>query len=98
MRVTLSYFGPLRHAAGVDGETRHCQEGSTLTDVLKEAATDQGERFAAILFGEAGELLSSVLVLVNDMPVNKDPSSQLRDGDQVVLLPAIAGGSQFVSV
>jgi molybdopterin converting factor small subunit len=63
-----------------------------LIDALKELAELYEEQFARILFDEDGALRPSVMVLVNDAPVNREALPNLNAGDRVALLPAIAGG------
>ena len=92
MKITLHYLGPLRYAAGMDAETWQGGENALLTQALNEAASRHPEQFATILFDARGELRPSLLVLVNEVPVDRNPLPRLHDGDEVTLLPAIAGG------
>lgn len=90
MRVTLRYFGHLRHLAGVESESAGTDTGE-LRDALSAAAARHGQAFADVVFDKAGTIRPGVLVLVNDEPTFGKPKP-LRDGDAVSLIPAIAGG------
>ena len=92
MNITLTYFGQLRQLAGVESETRTFEDGASLTGLLEDVAAGHGERFGAILFDENHALRPSVMILVNETPVDKGSLPSLSDQDKVSLLPAIAGG------
>ena len=92
MKVTLSYFGQLRQIAGSESEKIDCGEGATLQDVLKETAGRYGDGFSEIVFSGDGGVHPSLLVVINDLGVDKDRPVALNDNDNVTLLPAIAGG------
>ncbi len=92
MQVTLKYFGQLRHFAEVEEEALDVSEGATLTEVVREVAARYGEGFADIVFDDAGAFRSSLMLLVNDVPVDKGAPGDLEGGETVTLLPAISGG------
>jgi molybdopterin converting factor small subunit len=89
LRVTL--FGQLRHFANADAVERPVPEDGALMSLLRGLAADFSEDFARVLL-DGDTLRSSVLVLVNDAPIDKAAPPTLREGDQVTLLPAISGG------
>lgn len=92
MQVTLNYFGQLRQFADKESDSRQYAQGTPLLDVLQDVAGVYGEGFGAILFDASGELRPSVMVLVNDVPVNKHQLPTLEEDDNVSLFAAIAGG------
>ena len=92
MKITLNYFGQLRHHAGCESESRSIADGCSLSDALREVAADHGPEFSVILLDDSGELRPSVMLLVNDTPVDKAALPALSNGDAVSVLPAIAGG------
>jgi molybdopterin converting factor small subunit len=92
MKVTLNYFGQLRHIADKETEDWDCPEGSSIADVVKEAADEYGEDFGNIVFDGAGQLRPSLMVMVNDVPADKEALPGLRENDRITLLAAIAGG------
>ena len=92
MSVTVNYFGQLRQFAGVESEPVDVSGEATVQGVLTDLAGRHGEKFGNVLFAEGGGLRPSVMVLVNDAPINKAEPRALADGDRVNLLAAIAGG------
>jgi len=89
--VQVTLFGQLRHVANQDMLQRPLNGDASLTAFLEALSKDLGEDFQRLLLNE-GRVRPSVLVLLNDTPIDKAAPPQLRDGDQLTLLPAIAGG------
>lgn len=92
MNVKILYFGQLRQVAGRASDSVTAGAGATAQGVLAELAEQHGDDFRSILFAENGALRASLMVLINDTPAAKDKPILLQDGDEVKLLPAIAGG------
>lgn len=92
MKVTIEYFGQLRQAAGTAAEQVEAGTGATAQDVLKRAADRHGDAFRLIALGDDGAIRSSLMVLVNEAPIVKSRPYELKDGDRIRLLAAIAGG------
>jgi MoaD family protein len=68
-------------------------EGSTVGDLLLRLQEVLGEEKAQVLFRN-GELSDLVYVLVNGRNIEqiKGTRTELKDGDQVSVLPLMAGG------
>lgn len=82
MTVRLRLFAQAREAAGVPEVGL---EAGTLGEVLGEARRRYGEDFARVL--------DTARVWVNgEEPVAGD-ASELRDGDEVAVLPPVSGGA-----
>lgn len=92
MKITVDYFGPLRQIAGVESESGEWSEGMSVQACLRDLADRYGEEFSGIVFQADGALRASLVVLVNGAAIAKAQEHALRDGDQVNLLAAIAGG------
>ncbi len=92
MRVTVQYMGQLGHLAERSEESRELPEGASLLSLLEGLSAQYGEAFGHIVFTGENRIRPSMMVLVNDVPVEKTTPPVLRDGDQVTLLAAIAGG------
>jgi len=91
MQVTLSYMGQLRHLAEKESEDVEAADGATLVEVIREAATRYGSAFKTIVF-DADTLRSSLMILIDDSPVDKSVSVILAEGQRIMLLSAISGG------
>ncbi len=89
MKVRL--FQELRLAAGVS-ETQ--VEAVSLSSALQALALKHGDQFKDLVFDGNGRLRNYLLVYVNNRHV-PDPlssSSQLKEGDLLLLIPPIGGG------
>ncbi len=91
MTLTVNYLGQLRNFAGVESESRDVESGDVM-DVIRSLGDAYGEDFARVLLADDGSLRPSVMILVNDNPVQKDALPALNDGDRLTLMTAIAGG------
>ncbi len=92
MKVTLTYYGQLRQIAGVESQSSEYPHPIGLGDLIADLGKRYGPDFGKILFDESNRLRPSVIILLNDALVAREPLPLLKDGDKVVLLPAIAGG------
>jgi molybdopterin converting factor small subunit len=92
MKITIHFMGQLRQFAGTDQEVRDVADGASLSDVLEAAAAGHDEKFRGLLFDEDGLPRPSVLVLHGDAPVDREAPPALNDGDEITLMPPIAGG------
>jgi molybdopterin converting factor small subunit len=81
MRVRVVYFGVLRERLGGGGEPLELAEGAIVADVLNVYR----ERVRDFSWG-------SIAVAVNQEYARVDV--QLKDGDEVALLPPVSGGSE----
>lgn len=87
MRVTVAYLGGSRGQAGRDRETLELDAGATVGDVAARTAAE---------YPDLAPLLDSVRWAVNFEFAGTD--RQLRDGDEVGLLPPVAGGAPRAEV
>jgi MoaD family protein len=78
----------------VGGEREVQADGSTVGEVLESLATAHPDTRGQ-LFGEGGELNRYVNVYLNDEDVRvlDGLETGVSDGDSLVILPAMAGGS-----
>jgi len=88
-RVTVELPASLRPHAG--GRERAPVEAATVHEALRRV----GERHAALashLFDDAGRIRSHVHVFVRGRRVDDPEATSLEEGDEVRLVPSIAGG------
>ncbi len=90
MAVTVSIPTILRTHTG--GEKQVSAEGSTLAEVIDNLEANHGGLKSRLV--KEGSLHRFVNVYVNDEDVRfiGGLEAELSDGDQVVVLPAVAGG------
>ena len=82
MKLQLLYFGIVRERLGLREESREIASGATVGELLDELAASHG-----IFALGAG----SIRIAVNREYVEKD--HVLADGDEVAVIPPVAGGS-----
>lgn len=92
MSVTVRIPTPLQKLVGDQSEVQ--AEGSTLRDVVENLASQNAE-FKTRLLDDQGELRRFVNVYVNEEDVRflQKLDTPLKDGDEVSIVPAIAGGN-----
>ena len=91
-KVSVRIPTPLRGHVG--GASSVELAGATVGEVLREL-TQRHEKLHGRLFDEQGQLNRFVNVFLNDEDIRflQGLDTQLKDGDGVKLVPAIAGGS-----
>lgn len=69
--------------------------GSTLKSLLIQMVEAHGKDLSTLLYGEGGtDLLPHIRVMVNgrDIGFLKGLSTELKDGDEILVLPPVSGG------
>ncbi len=91
MSVLVRIPTPLQKLAGDKAEVQ--AEGSTLREVVESLAAQNAE-FKTRLLDDSGELRRFVNVYVNEEDVRflQKLDTPLKDGDEISIVPAIAGG------
>jgi molybdopterin synthase sulfur carrier subunit len=91
MSVLVRIPTPLQKLAGDKAEVN--VEAGTLREVVSQLAA-QNEEFKTRLLDDSGELRRFVNVYVNEEDVRflQKLDTPLKDGDEVSIVPAIAGG------
>ena len=92
MKITFQFFGQLRHMADADEVVLETVEHASLSDALQQLASAYEAAFAHIVFDDEGAIRPSLMIMINEQPVNKNAPPRLQNGDVVTLLPAISGG------
>jgi MoaD family protein len=94
MKVRVKYTAQLRTALGRGEDEVDLPDGSTAATLLTHLITRHDEQARMHLLSPGGELLQSLLLVVNDEAKLMHQVAELRlnAGDVVVLLPPIAGG------
>lgn len=93
MSVTVRIPSPLRGFTG--DRARVIVEGETVQEILDTLVSEYQE-LRAHLYGQDGNLRNFVNIYVrgSDIRTLKGLSTSLRDGDEVMIIPAIAGGNR----
>ena len=82
MRVTVLFFAGARERAGIGRVDIELEPGSSLDDAIDSALAS---------VGRDGVLPSNVMLARNGVYV--DRSDQLKDGDEIAVIPPVSGGN-----
>lgn len=92
--VKTRYYAYLREVTGVREEEIALEEGSTVADLVEKLVKRYGEPLRRYILTEDMELRPNIAVAVNGVKVSEEPLRKtLREGDTVVILPPISGGT-----
>ena len=92
MKITITYFGQARTLAGTRTEIVEVPDDATPQIVVSSIAGKHGETFDRLVFDTDGHAKKSVLLAVNgSVPAPGKPVA-LKDGDEITVQTAIAGG------
>jgi len=89
--IKLRLFSALREIAGAK-EVQVEGDGIPISAALQEFAGTYGDKARAALFSSTGDLLPSVLLLVNGEAAASGAETKVRSGDTVQVLLPTAGG------
>lgn len=94
MRVRVKFVATLKPLALVPMREVKVEDGCSLADLLKEIGRVESDRLVRRLMNGEG-LQPDILVLVNGVEISalQGTSTRLREGDEVVFLPSVHGGS-----
>lgn len=95
VRVSVRLFTTLRELVGKGEETLEFDLGIvTVKDVLEDLAKRYGEEFKNYLYNEEREVRERLQLLVNGKNVSllEELKTQLKEGDQVAVVPPVGGG------
>jgi len=92
--VKTRYYAYLREVTGLREEEIALEEGSTVADLVEKLVKRYGEPLRRYILTEDMELRPNIAVAVNGVKVSEEPLRKtLREGDTVVILPPISGGT-----
>jgi MoaD family protein len=91
-KVTVTLFGNLVNAAG--GRKKVEVSATIVSEALAALISQFGEKFKNELFDTNGEVRGSLSFLVNNRNTRflKQLETELKEGDQLTILPAVGGG------
>lgn len=91
MRVKISYHGQAKMALETDCEDTEVEDGASVGTIIK-LVVSRHSCLRELLLDESGELRRGVLFPLNDEVVDIDTAGIVKDGDEIAIFPAIAGG------
>jgi len=92
--IKIFFLSLLEDITGVNEITLNIDKNSTIKDVLKLLTSEFGKDFKITIFENPDTLSKYIIISLNGRDIRslKNLESSLHDGDEVALLPAIAGG------
>ncbi|MCX8150521.1 MAG: MoaD family protein [Candidatus Bathyarchaeota archaeon] len=96
MKVTVDYLGYIKGVLGVkQPEVVVLKDNAQVRDLLAALAEKHGAPFKkAVYEPNSSDLKPTYIMSINGLLLNqlKELDTNLKDGDQVVLLPIVTGG------
>ncbi len=91
-KVNVKFYGAAMDAAKQQAET--VVDASSVGELLTKLANHYGDAFKKKVLDSTGGPQAFVNVFVNNTDIRhlKDLETPLREGDEVLILPAVAGG------
>ena len=94
VKVTARFFTTLREITGRKEEHVEFSKAVTVNSLLRQLSKKYGQEFDDYMFDELGDVRGHLQILVNGQSVTtmRGLKTQLKDGDQVAILPPVGGG------
>lgn len=94
LKVTVRFFTTLREITGKKEEQIELTRPITVGSLLKQLSKRYGKEYDDYVYDELGDVRGHLQVLVNGQSVTafRGLRTQLKDGDQVAVLPPVGGG------
>jgi molybdopterin synthase sulfur carrier subunit len=94
MAITVKFIGALRHASGVDELTLDCKEDLSIRELMNEITKDAPALRRSLIDQQLKDPRPNALILVNgrEISVLSGLETNLKDGDEIVLVPVVHGG------
>lgn len=94
LQVKVLFLSILEDITGIKEISLPIKDNSTIRDIINELIMNFGEEFENIIFISTGILSKYILLSLNgkDIKHYNDIDTIIQDGDEIIFLPAIAGG------
>ncbi len=94
IKVVVKFFTTLREIVGKKEELLEFSKPITVDAMLKQLSKRYGKDFDDYMFDELGDVRGHLQVLINGRSVStmQGLNTQLKDADQMAILPPVGGG------
>jgi molybdopterin synthase sulfur carrier subunit len=94
MAITVKFIGALRHVSGVDKLTLNYKGDLSIKELVNQIAKDKPALRRSLIDQQLEDLRPNALILVNgrEISVLNGLEVNLKDGDEIVLVPVVHGG------
>lgn len=92
----MKYFAIMREITGMNDETIVLGPRTTIEQAIKKVVQTHGSKLEEFVFRD-NRLREGLTILVNGQTVEEDKFGVviLKEGDEIVILPPIGGGSRW---
>ena len=91
IEVKIVFLSFIEDLAGKKEEIITLEKNSTLNDLLNSIKKVFNKELSNLIFSSSGEIKKYILIGLNGKSV-KEFAIELNQGDEITILPAIAGG------
>ena len=94
IKIRVSFYSLLVGITKVNEIIISTNDESTINDLLAELFNKFGNEFENIIMSDSGKINRSIIVLLNDTDIQdvENLETKISNNDNIVFLPAIAGG------
>ncbi|MCS7125359.1 MAG: MoaD/ThiS family protein [Aigarchaeota archaeon] len=95
VKVVVKAFATIREALGETGRINiEVSEGTNIKSLIELLSQRYGERFTREVLDNNGLLKKTIKIFVNgrDIDFLNGLSTTIKDGDEIALIPPVAGG------
>ena len=94
LKVTVRFFTTLREITAKKEDQIDLPHPTTVGSLLKQLSKKYGKDYDDYVFDELGDVRGHLQILVNGQSITalRGLRTQLKDGDQVAVLPPVGGG------
>jgi len=92
--IIVKFIGPLRHVSGAGELALNCKGTVSIRGLMREITRELPGLTQSLIDQQLEDPRPNVLILVNgkEVSVLNGLETNLRDGDEVVLVPVVHGG------
>ncbi len=92
--VKISFLSLLKSRIGVKNLNMDLEDDSTINDVFAKLFEKYGEDIKNVLVKKTGDLNDHVVIMLNEKNIRSldELNTKIQNKDEIILLPAIAGG------
>lgn len=94
IKVAVRFFTTLREITGKKEESLELLKPISVDALLRQLSKKYGKEFDDYMFDEIGDVRGHLQVLINGRSVStmQGLKTELKDADQVAILPPVGGG------
>ena len=94
MTITVKFIGSLRHVSGVNQLALNREAGCSVKELMTKITGELPELKRSLIDPQLDDPRANALILVNgrEISVLNGLETNLKDGDEIVLVPVVHGG------